>query len=198
MLLITACATIIGGFIVTAHANNANSTTSSTTSSTNAIASEINATNPQQLGMNGMNNGNQGFGGPMGQNGNMGQSMSGPMGTGDNMNGFMGSMSGFEVSSAYTANVTAILDSDTNVAKLISEGYNVTSINPIIQNVINGDGTITMQATTAIVTLQDGTSGYATAHVDLTSGTVTKIVIITRTEIDNTTTSTTNSTNTTS
>jgi len=147
--------------------------------------------------MNGLN-GDQGFGGPMGHNGNMGESMSGPMGTGDN-NGFMGSMGGFEVSSAYTANVTAILDSDTNVAKLISEGYNVTSINPIIQNVINGDGTITMQASTAIVTLQDGTSGYATAHVDLTSGTVTKIVIITRTEIDNTTTSsTTNSTSTTS
>jgi hypothetical protein len=134
----------------------------------------------------------------MQQGANMGGFMSGTVGSGDNTGAFTGSTNGIEISSDYIANVTAILDNDTNVAKLLTEGYNVTSVNPIIQNVINGDGTITMQASTAVVTLQDGNSGYATAQVDLNSGTVTQLVIITRTEIDNPTTSnTTNSTSTT-
>ncbi|MGD0451451.1 MAG: hypothetical protein ABSA79_10415 [Candidatus Bathyarchaeia archaeon] len=123
-----------------------------------------------------MNAGNMGFGG-----GAMGQGMgSGSMGHG----GFMGGMGNVEVSSDYTANVTAILNTDSDVLKLIAEGYNVTSINPMIKTVIGGDGTVTAQATTAIVTLQNGTSGYATAYVDLSQAKVTQIVIITRTVID--------------
>lgn len=175
LLLITACAAIIGGFIVTAHATDTNSTTSSSTTSATSTTSENNATSPQPWGMGDMNAFGQGFGGSMGPRGCSG--------------GFMGGMNNIEVSSDYIANVTAVLDNDTNIQTLLSEGYNVTSINPVIQSVINGDGTITTQATTAIVTLQDGTSDYATAHVDLDSGKVTQIVIITRTVIDNTTTS---------
>ena len=122
------------------------------------------------------------------------------MGMGDSSGGLMGGNNNIEVSSAYIANVTSILDNDTNVQNLLSEGYNVTSINPIIQNVLNGDGTVTVQATTAVVTLQDGTSGYAIAHVDLETAKVTQIVIITRTVIDNSSssTTTTNSTSTSS
>lgn len=100
----------------------------------------------------------------------------------------MGGMGNIEVSSEYTANVNAILDNDTNIQNLISQGYNVTSINPTIKNVIEGNGTIATQATTAIVTLQNGTSGYATANVDLEQAKVTQIVIITRTVINETTT----------
>ena len=99
----------------------------------------------------------------------------------------MGGMGNIEVSSEYTANVNAILDNDTDVQNLITEGYNVTSIRPIVKNVIGADGALTTKATTAIVTLQNGTSGYATVSVDVSQAKVTKIVIITRTVIDKTT-----------
>jgi len=130
--------------------------------------------------MNDMNTGKMGFGGGM-----MGQGMgpgSGqrPMGHG----GFMDGMNSIEVSSEYTANVTAILNNDTDIANLTSQGYNVTSINPIVKNVIQGGGAIATQASTAIVILQNSTSGYATAYVDLSQAKVTQIVIITRTVIN--------------
>ena len=175
LLLITACAAIIGGFVMTAHATDTNSSTSSNTSSTTAVTLDSNATNPQQWGMIGMNSGDHGFGGAMGPG----------MGHG----GFMGGMNvnNLEVSSEYTANVTAIINADTDIAKLIAEGYNVTSINPIVKDVIQDDGTIATQANTAIVTLQNGTSGYATANVDLSQAKVTQIVILTRTVIDKST-----------
>jgi hypothetical protein len=130
-----------------------------------------------------MNTGDQGFGGPMGPGGGQGSTA-----LGGGQGGFMGGMGNIEVSSEYTANVNAILDNDTNIQNLISQGYNVTSINPTIKNVIEGNGTIATQATTAIVTLQNGTSGYATANVDLEQAKVTQIVIITRTVINETTT----------
>lgn len=71
---------------------------------------------------------------------------------------------------------------------LISQGYNVTSINPIVKNVIEGNGTLAAKATTAIVMMQNGTSGYATINVDVTNSQVTQIVTITRTVIDKSTT----------
>ena len=100
----------------------------------------------------------------------------------------MGGMGNIEVSSEYTANVNTILDGDSDVQDLVSQGYNVTSINPIVKNVIEADGTLVTKATTASVTLQNGTSGYATVSVDVEQATVTQIVIITRTVIDKTTT----------
>jgi hypothetical protein len=74
------------------------------------------------------------------------------------------------------------------VQNLISQGYNVTSINPIVKNVIEGNGTLAAKATTAIVMMQNGTSGYATINVDVTNSQVTQIVTITRTVIDKSTT----------
>ncbi len=174
LLLITACAAIIGGFVMTAHASDTNSTTTSSTNSTTGAISDSNATNPQLWGMSGISPGDQGFDGAMGQ--------------GMSHGGFMGGMNNLEVTSEYTANVTAVLNADTDIANLIAQGYNVTSINPIVKDVIQGDGTIATQATTAIVTLQNGTSSYATANVDLSQAKVTQIVIITRTVIDKSTT----------
>lgn len=173
MLLITACAAIVGGFIVTAHATDTNSTSTTDANSTTAITSDSNASSLQLWGLNNMMTGDLRFGGPM------------CFGRGHG--GFMGGMGNIEVSSEYTANVTAILNADTDIANLISQGYNVTSINPIIKNVIEGDGTIVTQATNAIVTLQNGTSGYATANVDISQAKVTQIVILTRTVIDKST-----------
>ena len=102
--------------------------------------------------------------------------------------GFMGGMGNIEVSSEYTANVNTILDGDSDVQDLVSQGYNVTSINPTVKNIIEADGTLATKATTASVTLQNGISGYATVSVDVEQAKVTQIVIITRTVIDKTTT----------
>ena len=165
LLVLTALAAVIGGIIMTTQANVTNLTTS-TTEDLNDNADVF----------QGMIMGDQGFGRGM----SFGR---GPRGHG----GFMGGMDNIEVSSEYTANVNAILDGDSDVQDLISQGYNVTSINPIVKNVIEGDGTLATKATTALVTLQNGTSGYATVSVDVEQATVTQIVIITRTVIDKTT-----------
>ncbi|MCW4030399.1 MAG: hypothetical protein NWE92_12225 [Candidatus Bathyarchaeota archaeon] len=110
-------------------------------------------------------------------------------------NGFMGghggrghdgSMSNVEVSEEYNATVTAILENDADVANLISEGYTVTSIHPIIKTVVEGDGTVATTATTAKVTMTSGTTGYATINVDITNAQVTYITIVTKTVIDKT------------
>ncbi len=108
----------------------------------------------------------------------------GGRGHGPRMESIGNGMYGLEVSSEYTANVNAILGNDTDVAGLIAQGYNVTSINPIVKNVIEGDGTLATKATTTIVTMQNGTSGYVTVNVDVTNCKVTQITLITRTVID--------------
>ena len=166
LLLLTAFAAVIGGLIMTTQATETNSTTSTIEDL------DVNANVFQ-----GMMTGDQAFGGEMGFR-------RGPRGHGV----FMSGMGNIEVSSEYTANVNTILDGDSDVQDLISQGYNVTSINPIVKNVIEADGTLATKATTALITLQNGTSGYATVSVNVEQAKVTQIVIITRTVIDKTTT----------
>ena len=177
LVLLTAFATLIGGLAATTFA--AGTTNVTTTETTTAATSELNgnATDIPFWGMGGMMMSDQGFGGGPGFGG--GHGGSGP--------GFMGGMGNIEVSSDYTATVNAVLNNDTDVQNLITQGYNVTSINPIIKTVIGADGTVTAKATTAMVTLQNGTSGYAVASVDISQAKVTQIVILTRTVIDKTT-----------
>jgi len=170
LVLLTAFVAVIGGLAATSLAAGTDSTTPETsTAATSELSS--NETTLPFWGMGGMMMGDQGFGG--------GHRGCGP--------GFMGGMGNIEVSSEYNATVNAILNNDTDVQNLITEGYNVTSINPIIKNVIGADGTVTTKATTAIVTLQNGTSGHAVATVDISQAKVTQIVIFTRTVIDKTT-----------
>jgi len=101
--------------------------------------------------------------------------------------GFRGSMGNIEISSEYTETVNTIMANDTDVQNLISQGYNVTSIRPQVKSVIGADGTITTKASAAMVTLRNGTSGYATVNVDITNAKVTQIVILTKTVIDKST-----------
>jgi hypothetical protein len=172
LVLLTALAALIGGVAATTLAAGATTTTTTTETSTTATPElSGNATGLPFWGMGGMMMGDQGFGGH--------RRGGGP--------GFMGGMGSIEVSSEYTATVNAILNNDTDVQNLISQGYNVTSIHPIIKSVIGADGTVTAKATTAMVTLQNGTSGYAVASVDISQAKVTQIVIFTRTVIDKTT-----------
>ncbi len=117
--------------------------------------------------------------------------MMGDQGFGGGPGGHRGKFGGFtenmRISSEYNQTVTNILGNDADVQNLISEGYTVMSIRPKIESVIGADGTITTKATTAIVTLQNGTTGYATVGLDITNAKVTQIVILTRTVIDKTT-----------
>lgn len=88
-----------------------------------------------------------------------------------------------QVSSDFTANVTNIAKADSDVQNLLNQGYNITSIRPVISTVIDGNGNIVTKASTADLILQ-GTSGRALVVVDLDQAKVTKIVTLTVTEID--------------
>ena len=175
LILLTTLAAAVGALTLTAFG--ATDTNSTTTDTNTAVTTDTNQyVNQMQLDGNMMMD-SQGFGGFGG----------GPGGHGGHGGGCMGDMANIEVSTEYTTNVNTILNNDTDVQNLISQGYNVTSINPVVKNVIQGDGTLVTQATTAIVTMQNGTSGYATVKVDVTNSAVTQIVTITRTVINKST-----------
>jgi len=154
--------------------------TSSVGQSVQPELSSINATS---------NNGFMGFGGPEG----IGEGFRGCGGFGGFDGGFNGGYGGFgenfingtavgfgsiQISSAFTQNVTNILNSSTDVQALFSQGWNVTSIRPIITTTLDGNGNIVTQATTANVILE-GTNGRALVVVNLTTEKVTKIVTTT-------------------
>ena len=114
----------------------------------------------------------------------MGGMMDNPPDFGRNSRGYF---SNIEVSEEYAQKVNDILSDDTDVQKLLSEGYNVTSIRPLIKSVVNADGTVTSKATIAIVKLENGTTGFATVKIDVELRKVNQIEIVTRTIIDKTT-----------
>jgi hypothetical protein len=165
LVTLTILAAVIGGLILTTQASVANSTTTDTTLAT------TDTTVPAMTNEGGFFMDDMGRGGHRGHGGH---------------GGGMGGMGTIEVSSEYTANVNGILEADTDVQNLISEGYNVTAIRPIIGSVVEADGTVTTKAATAIAFLDNGTSGHATVNVDVENATVTRIVITTRTVIDKT------------
>jgi hypothetical protein len=88
------------------------------------------------------------------------------------------------VSEEYKENVINIAKNDTDVQNLLNDGYNITAVRPIISATVQGDGTVTMKATSAVVTLVKGTTGHASVWVNLEEGKVTRIVILTRTVIE--------------
>lgn len=174
-MLLTAFAAVIGGLAATSLVSGTNTTAlEANTAATSDLSSNV--TDFPFWGKGGMMLGDQGF--------DAGPEFGGHRGCGPR---FMGGIGNIEVSLEYTATVNAILNNDTDVQNLITEGYNITSIRPIIKSIIGAEGTVTTKATTAIVTLQNGTSGYAVAIVDISQSKVTQIVIFTRTVIDKTT-----------
>jgi hypothetical protein len=88
-----------------------------------------------------------------------------------------------EVSSDYTANVTAIAKADTDVQALLNSGYNITRVMPDIKMTVDGNGNVAMKATNATVLLENGTIGRAFVTVDLSQSKVTEIVTWTKTVI---------------
>ncbi len=163
---------VFAGLATTAFADQANSTTGTTTTAATTLGTNATTT---PFGGIGLMMGDGGFGG-------------GPGGHGGGGRGFGGYAGDVEVSSAYNQTLNTILGNDSDVQNLVSQGYSVGSIRPIVKSVIVADGTVTAQATTAIVSMQNGTSGYATVSVDITNAKVSQIVILTRTVIDKTAT----------
>ena len=98
--------------------------------------------------------------------------------------GFGGGFGNITVTQEFKDNVLGIMQNDSDVQNLLTGGYNITSIRPMISSTVEGDGTVITKATSAVVTLNKDTRGKATVLVDLAQGKVTRIVILTRTVID--------------
>jgi hypothetical protein len=79
--------------------------------------------------------------------------------------------------------VMNIVNNDSDVQNLLTQGYSVQGAIPIIKSVVQGDGTVVTSATNAVVMLANGTAGRAEVYVDVTNAKVTQIVITTRTVI---------------
>lgn len=104
-------------------------------------------------------------------------------GTRSGMHGF-GGFGSIEVSEEFEQTVISIAESDSDVQNLITDGYNVTSVRPIIKTVVDAEGNVVTKATSAVLTLEKDTTGHATVMVDIEEAKVTQIVILTRTVID--------------
>jgi hypothetical protein len=167
LLLVVALVAVMGGFLLTTQAADTSITTGANTTNTATATVNDNVTELPPWGCGGMGFGRHGFGG-------------GPMGA---FGGYKG-LGPVEVSSEFVQNVTNIAKSDADVQNLLAQGYNITSVRPIITNVVDANGNVTTKATNATVTLQNGTSGYASVLVNLEEGKVTRIVILTRTVIE--------------
>ena len=106
--------------------------------------------------------------------------------------GFYGLGESLNVSQAFENNVVSIAKNNTDVQNLLSEGYNITSVRPIITGTVEANGTVTFTATSATVTLTQSTTnqnttstGRAVVWVNIEQAKVTKIVTTTRTVIEN-------------
>lgn len=97
--------------------------------------------------------------------------------------GRLGEFGAIQVSSDFTQNVTNIAKNDSDVQNLLSQGFNITSVRPIISSMVDGNGNIITKSAGADLTLQSAT-GRSLVVVDLSQEKVTKIVTITMTEID--------------
>jgi hypothetical protein len=89
-----------------------------------------------------------------------------------------------QISADFTANVTNIANSDSDVQNLLSQGFNITSIRPIITTSIDGNGNIVTQASTANVLLVGNNGSRSFVVVDLSQAKVIKIVTLAVTEIN--------------
>jgi len=89
-----------------------------------------------------------------------------------------------EVGEGFEENVINIAESDEDVQGLLADGYNVTRVRPIIKSIVEADGDVVTKATSAILMLEKNATGRASVWVSVEEGTVTRIVILTRTVIE--------------
>jgi hypothetical protein len=138
------------------------------TSDTNALAATVNGV-PADADCS-RDFGGYGFGGH--HRGGMGGFFAGESGR-------CGPGGSITVSQEFKDNVINITESDTDVQKLLAEGYNITGVRPLINSTIEADGTVTMKATNAIVTMVQNTTGRAFVWVNVEQAKVTRIEILT-------------------
>ncbi len=81
------------------------------------------------------------------------------------------------ISEEYRSAVVNVLKSDPDTSKLLSEGYNVTAVRPLVTAVVTGRGEVVLRADRAVVLLK-GPSGHAWALVDVSEGKVLKVVTV--------------------
>ncbi len=170
LLSVVAIATVLGGILLTTQAYNAQAVAAdeqqvtdqtSITAVTQPSASDNYIAPTQEFMGMGMGPGRHGRG---------------PAG--------MGGYGFIEVSSEFETNVINIAKADTDVQVLLNDGYNVTSVMPIIKTVLDADGNVVTKATNATVLLEKDTTGRAFVSVDLQLSKVTQIVTLTKTVIE--------------
>lgn len=96
----------------------------------------------------------------------------------------MGGFGQIQVSDEYKTAVTTVAENDTDVQQLLSNGYNVTKVMPIIKTTIDAQGNVVTKATNATLAPVKDTTGVAFVSVDLQQSKVTQIVTYTRTVIE--------------
>lgn len=79
-----------------------------------------------------------------------------------------------EVSDEFKDHVVSVAGSDADVESFLGEGYNVTAVVPTVKAVVQGDGTVVLKATGAVLVLKKGTS-CVIVYVDLQQNQVTQI-----------------------
>jgi len=174
LLSVIVVAVVAGSFIFAMQSTVKADTTASVATDSEITPSAVNASDNGLNGFNGFGNG------PM----MMGMQPRFGMGHRGMDRGFGGFGPGaIQVSSDFAANVTNIAKNDSDVQNLLSQGYNITSIRPVISTVVDGNGNVVTKASSADLTLI-GTTGRALVVVDLTQAKVTKIVTLTVTEIN--------------
>jgi hypothetical protein len=166
LLTVVAFAAVIGGLLLTQQAASTTGTTDTNTANTTVNGNDyaFPCWNNSGIGFG------PGFGGGPRHGGRGGPGGYGPI----------------QVSEEYEQNVINIAENDTDVQNLLAEGYNVTSVRPLISTVIDAQGYVTTRATTAVLLLQKDTSGFAYVTVNVDEAKVTQIVILTRTVIEKT------------
>jgi hypothetical protein len=77
-----------------------------------------------------------------------------------------------EVSPEYNSTIMNVLESNQETSQLLTQGFNVKVISPLIKAYVNANGEVVLKATQAVVTLTNGTAVY-TYLVDISNNSVT-------------------------
>jgi|GEM_PF-2139751 hypothetical protein len=88
-----------------------------------------------------------------------------------------------EISKEIKEKAISIAKNDSDVQKLLDEGYNITNVRPIIKAVTKKDNNVAIKVIGVIITLKKNSTNYAFIKVDLEKTKVTEIVILTKTVI---------------
>jgi hypothetical protein len=175
LLSVIVIAAVAGSIVLAVQSMVKADPTASVASNSEIASSSVNATDSGPRDLNGFG------GGPMmmgeGPRGGMG----GPRGL-ERCGGF--GPEAYQVSADFTANVTNIAQSDSDVQTLLTQGFNITSIHPVVTTTIDGNGNVVTKASTADVFLQGNNGSRSFVVVDLAQAKVTKIVTLNVTEID--------------